>query len=597
MSDLRTVMFIKHPTVLFPFLISASALGALGPTPSFIPLILVLTLLRIYARIILVPNRPRHRRHVFVTWMCLTFATSIAHVFPALTALSSIFTSLVSLCVISAVASAIAGTAIALDVHLCRQTQDAWLRISIFPVFWAGIWQVWALNAPMGRLTAWSPVVGVHGYAWMKHIFGPCGIDWVVAVFAVVGSEIIGEWFIGPVEQLNTIHASDEQQLVDVDHETPIGDAPAEVPSQPRHTLYLFILLFAFTIPSYFYETLPLPPISSSSTPLTVGCVLPSPPQHNDHSSTLDRFILESQRVVSSGAKVMLWPEGAVRFDSADDREEAIAKVQEKIKGPYVGISFEENAPAEWKGSSGRTKRIGMVLVGPNGPVFEYYKRSLVPYVESFSFLRSPDPPTIYDLPLPPPAHTNKSDWSAGPPFSRPIPITSSICLDFAFPSAFAELPSRAALILAPARTWHPDVGLAMWEQAKARAQEAGSMVLFCDGGISGVSGIAGQGMSEVFQVGSGSWTKTIGVQWPFDERRTTYMRIGNCGVFIALCSLVGVGWVGEIVVRRIRRGPEDMESQKLWHQVLDTVKSGREMIRVWRQRQPGQGEEHPLLV
>ena len=62
-----------------------------------------------------------------------------------------------------------------------------------------------------------------------------------------------------------------------------------------------------------------------------------------------------------------------------------------------------------------------------------------------------------------------------------------------------------------------------MWEQAKSRANEIGSMVLWCDGGTTGVSGIGGGGIREIMQVGAGSWSRTIGLQFPFDQGRTVY--------------------------------------------------------------------------
>ena len=38
---------------------------------------------------------------------------------------------------------------------------------------------------------------------------------------------------------------------------------------------------------------------------------------------------------------------------------------------------------------------------------------------------------------------------------------------------------------------------MAMWEKARARAEEVGSMVLLlCDGGAQGVSGVAGHGIA-----------------------------------------------------------------------------------------------------
>jgi len=149
----------------------------------------------------------------------------------------------------------------------------------------------------------------------------------------------------------------------------------------------------------------------------------------------------------------------------------------------------------------------------------------------------------IYKLLLGSPQGTPKSDWAEGPDYTRPIPITSSICLDFASQSSFLSLDSRPALILAPARTWHPSVGLAMWNQARQRAHETGSTILWCDGGEGGLSGVIGGGFEEPFQSGEGSWTKTIGLPYPFSERKTVFMWVGNLGGFIIALMLAGAGW------------------------------------------------------
>ncbi|KAJ2912146.1 hypothetical protein MD484_g8268, partial [Candolleomyces efflorescens] len=92
-------------------------------------------------------------------------------------------------------------------------------------------------------------------------------------------------------------------------------------------------------------------------------------------------------------------------------------------------------------------------------------------------------------------------------------------------PNPFSHLKTRPGLILAPARTWERSVGLSMWLQAKQRAQELDSMVLWCDGGEGGFSGIAGGGYQSFEQVGSGSWVKDIGVDHPFREGKTLYAR------------------------------------------------------------------------
>ena len=95
-----------------------------------------------------------------------------------------------------------------------------------------------------------------------------------------------------------------------------------------------------------------------------------------------------------------------------------------------------------------------------------------------------------------------------------------------------------------------------MWQQAKQRADEIGSMVLWCDGGEGGVSGIAGRGRTEVTQVGDGSWVRTIGVQWPFEEHRTMYARYGDVFALLFFCVLVLGGSTGgyHLVIQEVQR-------------------------------------------
>lgn len=165
----------------------------------------------------------------------------------------------------------------------------------------------------------------------------------------------------------------------------------------------------------------------------------------------------------------------------------------------------------------------------------------------------SSTPPGMYTIDFPHPSDVKKIDWAPGPNFTRPISLTASICLDFTAPSPFVDLDSKPALILAPARTWDPSIGYAMWKQAKQRAEEIGSMVLWCDGGEGGVSGIGGGGFSNVHQVGSGSWVKTIGIAYPFDARRTPYAYFGDSTLLLYWILAFG-GLAGGVDSTRFRR-------------------------------------------
>jgi len=147
------------------------------------------------------------------------------------------------------------------------------------------------------------------------------------------------------------------------------------------------------------------------------------------------------------------------------------------------------------------------------------------------------------------PKGITKPEWAPAPDHTRPLLITSSICLDFTSPTVFTNLDSRPSLILGPARTWDTTIGLAMWEQAKARANELGSMVLWCDGGSTGVSGIGGGGIHEPMQVGGGSWMRTIGIRHPLDENRTLYAKGGDFWVIAFLAALMGGGVASNFVL------------------------------------------------
>ena len=55
------------------------------------------------------------------------------------------------------------------------------------------------------------------------------------------------------------------------------------------------------------------------------------------------------------------------------------------------------------------------------------------------------------------------------------------------------------------------------------------------------MSGIAGGNFNAVSQVGSGSFAETIGVQYPFNERRTAYARFGSSALLLLWLPIVGL--------------------------------------------------------
>jgi len=150
--------------------------------------------------------------------------------------------------------------------------------------------------------------------------------------------------------------------------------------------------------------------------------------------------------------------------------------------------------------------------------------------VEGFSQIPGREAPSLANITIPGTTRNRKN--------KRELPVTTSICLDFAHP--FPATESRPAVILAPARTWDLHVGRAMYEQAKARADEVDAILLWCDGGEGGLSGVVGKGHYSLRR-GEGSWAEMVGVQWPFPgdpHSRSWYHAHGSWG---ALCLAWGL--------------------------------------------------------
>ena len=378
MTNPREVIFINHPNLIFPSVATISAFFALSPTPSFIPLTILVATVLIYTRIVY--PRPHAARVIFGAIACISLASTLSHLTTSIHALSSTASSIISLWLISSLSSVVAFGIVIMSDRFSLRLLNPTTKLTFFPTLWATVWQSISHTSPVGHLVTWSPITGIASYEWMRPFFGAWGINWVVGAWAIVIAEIVGAWFIGPGDE------SEPQgplipSLVSDDDDDDDDSQPKQPTSSPgpHRTLLLTAVLLVLTTPSFFSPTVPLLPWSSSSTPLDVGCVLPHPPSSGDGSSPLDAFIAESQR--HNGAHILLWPEGALRFESIAQREKAIDRVRDKIKGPFVGVTFTEPVPdsAGWEHSRDGKWRNGLVLVGPDGPVAEYYKRNLVP--------------------------------------------------------------------------------------------------------------------------------------------------------------------------------------------------------------------------
>lgn len=539
--NFRQLAFHDHQEVFF--ITSAAILSgfALRPDSTFLPIVATLSLLLVYS-----PFLFRHENNyisrIALTTTSLAVGTSLPRLRASQEALSTPGASIAALLSSSLLLSSFTVSALYVSTKISTRLASPLSQATIFPAVWATLWCTISYISPVGHLSTWSVADNADAYGWIAPYLGPAAKDWIVGAWAIVVSQTVGRWYIG----------SEDEDLLDVH----ANQRNARHNNSAGTKVIAFFLVF-LTIPSFIFPNLPLP-ISAidKSTPLTVGCVLPTFQRYNNHVLTLDDYIRESDKLRSFGARIILWPEGAVVFHSDTERQDAFKEITERITGPYIGVSFEETIgdPADPTGRKSST-RTGLAILSHRSaePHQIYYKRHLVPVAESYRLRHSTLPPSIFEASIPRPKEIPKDQWGGN---TRPVQLTSSICLDFANPTPFAELEERPALILAPARTWDPTVGNAMWLQARQRANELDSMVLWCDGGEGGVSGVGGGVFEDVTQVGPGSFVRTIGVQYPFDSRRSLFAVFGDSFLIFSWILVIAPGLVSRgNILQSIRHG------------------------------------------
>ena len=162
------------------------ALSTLSPSPNFAGLLGLLVTIQVYTRVF---SRKFH--HLVQPWVASTIGTLISYANPASNALQSSALSIVLLIVISALGPVIPISAIWFDAnYIGKNRRFNWFRLAAFPAFWASLLGIVSLSSPFGRLFMWSPVTGIGSYTWISSYLGPWGIDFVVAGWSVVLTEV-----------------------------------------------------------------------------------------------------------------------------------------------------------------------------------------------------------------------------------------------------------------------------------------------------------------------------------------------------------------------------------------------------------------------
>ncbi|KZT41382.1 hypothetical protein SISSUDRAFT_1042965 [Sistotremastrum suecicum HHB10207 ss-3] len=356
---------------------------AVSTTPSCEFLIILLAFLKFQVAQSIAKKEILSVGYIFVG---LSSGMTVAHFAPSLDALSSsslgVFISGICLSITAAISIGL--------IYVSERNRTAFpgAAFALFPGIWTLAWMTVTQISPIGRLMTWSPFVGsvLDSYRWIRPFVGQPGLDFLVASWATLFSEIAGS-YSGILGYRYTNDA-----LIDLeDDDSHNSEGVIKTNHRMIPLLSFTSILLGLALPSFMVSSMPQPPFSPATVPLNVACILPAFQKAEEHS--LGVYINETMQFTSR-AKILLWPEGAVNFETPKDKMEGLARVQDALyshsQNTWVGVSFQEPvSDGLQSGTRGRLRRTGLALVGSGGIEFEYYKRKLVPGV---SLLHSPDP-------------------------------------------------------------------------------------------------------------------------------------------------------------------------------------------------------------
>ncbi len=120
-------------------------------------------------------------------------------------------------------------------------------------------------------------------------------------------------------------------------------------------------------VPSYSFSALPVPLVSPYTTLVSLACALPLPStvENENNKPGIDDYIHET-RTLTPLAKVVLWPEAAVRLETPESKAYVIEQVQNYTQASVVAVSFEDLVPSDDQDTSGPWRR-GMMFIDKDG--------------------------------------------------------------------------------------------------------------------------------------------------------------------------------------------------------------------------------------
>ena len=243
-----------------------------------------------------------------------------------------------------------------------------------------------------------------------------------------------------------------------------------------------------------------------------------------------ERLLDLSAQEASGGARIILWSEGNALVPA--EGESALLDRARRIAGEHD--AYLAMALATVTRRDPLQLRNHLVLVGPQGVLWDYDKAKLVPGVEDRIVL-----PSTASIPV------------AETPFGR---ISGAICFDTDFPPLLYEAgKQQVALLLSPARDW-AEIDPLHTQQAIFRAIEQGfTIVRQAHGSWSVVADPRGRVLAELPHSPDGG---VMRANVPVSRLPAPYTDLGDLFPFACMIAFVGLVGTGAMAAREGHDAP-----------------------------------------
>ena len=416
-----------------------------------------------------------------------------------------------------------------------------------FPIIWSCAWTFFCHVNALGRLIDWTPSGSASApLTTYLPAFGLAGLDFFAATAAITLKT-----YVWP----NSLETPDSVALISVDDPTEStallasrgGAAPRRSNGEMRSlTTGLAAVIFTLLlVPTY----LPQDTVHETEATFRAACILRADSGHKAKWPTaLDAYIAESDVVAGRGAKVLVWPEGAVYASTAAEKATLLTRTSEVARSRRALIASGYTAPLERDGK----REIAVTLLDSQGDnVFTYRKQALIPIAESYAYSpgREALPRATIDVPVP--HQSGKKVKEA-----LQLHVSAAICHDTSF-SSIVRQAYPSGLILVPSSVFSERLAWQRVRQLQIEAKSLGTAFLVCDGADQGISAyITNNGALRYWQRGGPSFEINIHAH---ESASTFYGKYGDVGS-LGLLLLVVLGMTGaENAWHTIERGVKRM--------------------------------------